>query len=281
VSAVSRAAPTTSRVATAPPWWRALRTVTARLVGAHRTAPLTWGGALGALSALIAAIWPSIEGSISELVRKYPEGLKSAFGIDRLDSVEAYIDAEMLSIIVPLAIAFFAVRCVTAATVGAEERGHLDVLLALPLSRRVLVAAAFAATGIATAAVLAVIWAMTCIAGLLAGTGIDAATMAAGFGDVWPLAMFFAGLAAFAAGLTPRSARVTGAALGTLVAKYVLDLVGKVAHELEPVRVVSAFRYYGSAVQDGLDVWHVLLLTAAGAVLAGAGALLLDRRDLA
>jgi ABC-2 type transport system permease protein len=233
------------------------------------------------MSALIAAIWPSIEGSIDELVRNYPEGLKSAFGIDRLDTVEAYIDAEMLSIIVPLAIAFLAVRCVTAATVTAEERGHLDVLLSLPLSRRVLVGASFLAAGIVTAAVLVVAWAMTCVAGALAGTGIDVGTMAAGFANVWPLAMFFAGLAAFSAGVTSRAARATGAALGTLVAMYVVDLVGKVAHELEPVRAVSAFRYYGSAVQDGLSVWHMLVLTAAGVARAAAGALLLDRRDLA
>ena len=83
-------------------------------------------------------------------MRSYPEGLKQAFGIQTLDTVERYVDAEMLSLIVPFAVAFFAVRCVTRATVGAEERGHLDTLLSLPVSRRVLVVGVVAVAGILT-----------------------------------------------------------------------------------------------------------------------------------
>ena len=56
------------------------------------------------MSALIAAMWPSIEGSVSKLMREYPPALKTAFGIDELDSLAAYVSAEMLSLIVPLAL---------------------------------------------------------------------------------------------------------------------------------------------------------------------------------
>ena len=59
---------------------------------------------------LIVALWPSIEDSIGEPIEGYPEGLKKAFNIEGLDRVEAYLDAEMFSLIVPLALAFFAVR---------------------------------------------------------------------------------------------------------------------------------------------------------------------------
>lgn len=263
-----------------PAWWRSLGAIVLHALRMRRRAPLTWGGGLGAMSALMAALWPSIEGSVDELVRSYPEGLKTAFGIDELDSVEAYVDAEMLSLIVPLAVAFLAVRVVVGCTVSAEERGHLDVLLSLPLSRRVLLAGSWLATGAVVAATLAIAWALTCVAGVVAGTGIDAGAMAAGFGNVWPLAMAFAGLAAFAAGVTSRASVATGAAIGVLVAMYVVDLVGKLADALEPVRVVSAFRYYGSAVQDGLDPSHAAGLVAAGAVLLFAGMALLERRDL-
>ena len=46
----------------------------------HRRAPLIWGGSLGAMSALMAAVWPSIEDSMDELMQHYPQGLKDAFG---------------------------------------------------------------------------------------------------------------------------------------------------------------------------------------------------------
>lgn len=246
----------------------------------NRRAPLTWGGALGAMSALMAAIWPSIQDSMDELLKNYPAGLKQAFGIEKLDSVEKYIDAEMLSLIVPLALAFFAVRCATRATVGAEERGHLDTLLSLPVSRRVLVAGSFIATGLMLAAILVAIWTLTWVAGTIAGTGISAGTLAAGLANVWPLAMAFAGLAVLAGGLLHRSASVAAIATGTLVAMYVVDLIGRLSSAAEPFRVVSAFRYYGSAVQHGLDLTHVLTLVVVAIALAVVGSLLFERRDV-
>lgn len=263
-----------------PSTGRSLAAVVRRGLRDQRRAPLTWGGGLGAMSALMAAIWPSIEGQMQDLMQSYPESLKTAFGITELNSVERYVDAEMLSLIVPLAVAFFAVRCVTNALVGAEERGHLDTLLTLPLARRVLVGGTFVVTGISVAAILAVIWALTWVTGTIAGTGISATTLGAGVVNVWPLAMAFAGLAALASGVAHRPATVTAIATGTLLGMYVIDLVGKLADAVEPFRVISAFRYYGSAIQNGLDLSHVAGLTIAALLAATAGALLFERRDV-
>lgn len=246
----------------------------------NRRAPLTWGGSLGLMSALIAAIWPSIEDSITQLMENYPPNLKAAFGIQTLDTVEKYVDAEMLSLVVPLAVAVFAVLCATRATVGAEDRGHLDTLLSLPLSRRVLVAGSVIVTAIATAAILFVVWALTWLVGTMVGTDISAVILGRGVLNVWPLSMAFAGLAVFAAGLVRRPAVVTAIATGTLLGMYVIDLVGKLSPSVESLRTFSAFRYYGSAVQNGLDVSHVLGLTLCGLVLSIAGALLFERRDV-
>jgi ABC-2 type transport system permease protein len=264
-----------------PHWTRSLRAIVARGLRDQRRPALIWGGGLGAMSALMAALWPSIEGSVEELMGSYPENLKTAFGIDELDSVEKYIDAEMLSIIVPFAIVFFAIRCVTRATVAAEDRGHLDTLLALPLSRTVLALGSFVVAGLATAAALVVIYAITLAAGAVVGAGISPGTLAAGLANVWPLAIAFAGLAVLAAGALRGAARVTGIAAGTMVAMYVLDVAGKLAEPVEPLRPLSAFRWYGSAIQDGLDVSHMLGLVLVGVVLAALGAVLFERRDLA
>ncbi len=278
--AVRREAERVTAPVTPPSWRRSLAAVVRSGLRSQRRAPLVWGGGLGAMCALMVGMWPSIADSIEQAVKSYPAGLKEAFGIQELDSVEKYVDAEMLSLIVPLALAFYAVRCATRAIVGAEERGHLDALLSLPLSRRVLVAGSFIVTGLALAAILAVIWALTWITGTAAGTGISATTLAAGVANVWPLSMAFAGLAVLAAGILHRPATVTAIATGTLVAMYVIDLVGKLATAFEPVRAVSAFRYYGSAIQDGIEVSHVLGLTAVAIAMAAIGAVLFDGRDV-
>ncbi len=246
----------------------------------NRGAPLTWGGPLGAMSALMAAIWPSIEGTIDQAMDNYPQALKDAFNIHALTTVEAYIDAEMLSLIVPLAIAFLAVRVVTRALAGAEEQGYLDTVLTTPLGRTTLVAGSFTVAGIVTAVVLAVTTLLTWIAGIATGSDPSLAVLARGMGNVWPLAMLFAGLAALASGRLHRAAPVTAIATGTLVAMYVIDLVGKIADPIEPLRYVSAFRYYGSAIQDGIDPLAFVGVTLVAVVLTALGAVLFERRDV-
>jgi ABC-2 type transport system permease protein len=273
-------APATTSPAVPPSRGRSLAVVIRNGLHLHRRDPLIWGGTLGATCALIAAMWPSIEESIGKAVESYPEALKQAFGVQELDSVEKYVDVEMLSLIVPLALAFFAVRCATRAIVGAEERGHLDALLSLPLSRRVLVAGSFTVTGLILAAILVVIWLVTWSVGTAAGTDISASVLAAGLANVWPLSMAFAGLAVLLAGVFHRQAIVVAIASGTLVAMYVVDLLGKISPDLEPLRAVSAFRYYGSAVQDGLDVSHVLGLVVVAIATTAIGAALFARRDV-
>lgn len=273
--------PLEPRAVAAPPARSAsLRALLRRGLHDQRRSPLTWGGSLGVLSALILFIWPSIEGSTRDIVEGYPEGLKEAFGIRELNTVEAYYDAEMLSLIVPLAVAFLAVRSVNRGVSAAEEQRWLDTLLATPLPRAVLVAGSFAVTAIVVAAVLVVTLAITLLAGVISGSDPSVAVIGRGLANVWPLSMFFAGLALLAAGVLRGSAPVTAVAVGTLVAMYVLDVAARIAGGIEPLRWISAFRYYGSAVQDGIDPLAFVGLTVAGALLAALGAALFRRRDI-
>jgi ABC-2 type transport system permease protein len=269
---------TAVRVAPSP--LRSLRALVRRGLRDNRRAWLTWGLPLGAMSALMAAIWPSVEGALDEALENYPESLKEAFNIREITSVEAYIDAEMMSLIVPLAIAFLAVRIVTRAVAAAEEQRYLDTLLAAPVARTTLMAGTLLVAATVVAVVLVVMTLLTWVVALLVGTDASLVVLGRGAANVWPLAMLFAGVAALAAGALHRSAPVTAIATGTLVGMYVIDLAGKLADEVEPLRYVSAFKYYGSAIQDGIDPLAFAGLTLAGVALTAAGAVLLRRRDV-
>ncbi|HEU5254273.1 MAG TPA: ABC transporter permease subunit [Solirubrobacterales bacterium] len=256
----------------------------AALAAAHlsdrRRSLLAWGLPIGLMSAFIVAIFPSVEDSIGKAVADYPPALKEAFGIGELSNVEQYLQAEMLSLIVPLALGYLAVRAVASGLAGAAETGRLDVLLSAPVSRTRLCAAGFLATAVELAAVLAVSWLLTMAGSALAGAGLDAGAAAAGFASVWPLALLFAGLGVVVCGLSLRTSVVTGSVAGVLVAMYVVDLVGKLDPGLDWIRYASVFKYYGNAIEDGIEPLAFAAVALAAAVLAALGAWLFERRDV-
>ena len=264
----------------APTWQASLRAMIRRGLLDRRRAILAWGLALGSLSAFMAAIYPSIRSSIDQIAKNYPAGLKQAFGVQAMNTVEGYIHAEMFSLIVPLAMGSFAIRAVTGPTVGAEQRGYLDTILALPISRTVLIVGSYVVAAVACAAIMAVTGVMTFIVGRVAGTAISLGLVMAGVMGVWSLAMFFGGVAALASGVLHSARTVTGVSVGVLVAMYALDVAGRLANGLDPMRWISAFRHYGAPLRDGLDPASFIGLTAVGILLLITGAVMLERRDV-
>jgi len=246
----------------------------------RRRSLLSWGLPLGLWSAFIVAIFPSIESVLSKAVGNYPQGLKEAFGIGELATVEQYLHAEMLSLIMPLAVGYLAVRSIASALSGAAESGRLDVLLSAPVSRRRVAAAGFLATAAEVAAVLAVTLAFTMLGSALSGAGLAFGAALAGIANVWPLALLAAALGIVVSGFSLRTSVVTGSVAGMLVAMYVLDLVGRLDPGLSGLRYASVFKYYGNAIEDGIDPVAFCGVTVAAAALAAIGAWLFDRRDL-
>lgn len=271
---------TAPRAAVPPPGLVGFAAVVRQGLRDRRRSVVSWGASLGALGAFMAAVYPSVQKTIEQVAKSYPAGLKQAFGVTSMDTVEGYIHAELFSLIVPLALGFFAIRAVTGATVAAEEAGHLDTILALPISRRVIIVAAWVVAAVSAGAVMIVMGVLTFLAGRIAGTHISAGLVAAGVTGVWALALLFAGVAAAAAGALHSSRLVSGVSLGTLIGMYALDLVGRLASSLDAMRWASAFRYYGAPLRDGLDVVSSAGMVAVGVGLLIAGTLLFDRRDI-
>jgi ABC-2 type transport system permease protein len=246
----------------------------------RRRSVLSWGLPIGLWSAFVVAIYPSVEDALQKAIASYPEALKEAFGIAELSSVEQYLSAEMLSLIVPLAVGYLAVRSVASGLSGAAESGRLDVLLSAPISRRRLVAATFGATAAELACVLLASLLITALSSLLVGAGLSFGLALAGFANVWPLALLSAGLGIVVTGFSLRTAIVTGSVAGGLVAMYVADLVGRLDTSLDWIRYGSVFRYYGHAIEDGIDPVAFLGVTATAVALAALGAALFERRDM-
>jgi beta-exotoxin I transport system permease protein len=246
----------------------------------RRRSLLAWGLPLGIWSAFIVAIFPSIEGTLSKAVDDYPPALKEAFGIGELSSVEQYLNAEMLSLIVPLALGYLAVRAIASGLSGAAESGRLDVLLSAPVSRTRVVAAGFLATAIELAAVLAITIALTMVGSVTSGADLPFGDALAGYANVWPPALLFAALGVVATRWSLRTSVVTGSVAGMLVTMYLIDLIGRLDDDLSGIRYASVFKYYGNAIENGIEPVAFCGIVAVALLLAGIGARLFERRDI-
>ena len=56
---------------------------------------------------------------------------------------------------------------------------------------------------------------------------------------------------------------------------------GTAVHNNGAIRYLSVFKYYGNAIEDGIDPLAFIGVTLAACVLAAIGAWLFDQRDLA
>ncbi|MBS1883740.1 MAG: ABC transporter permease subunit [Actinobacteria bacterium] len=246
----------------------------------RRRSPLAWGLPLGAMSAFIVAIYPSVQSALTKVVAQYPEGLKQAFGIGELSSVEQYLHGEMLSLIVPLAVGYLAARAVASDLSGAAESGRLEVVLSAPVTRSTVCLVAFLAAAIEIAAVLLLTLILSLLGSVIAGAGLGVGDAVCGFAMVWPLALVGAGLAVVVCGFSLKTSVATGVVAGFLVAMYLVDLIGKLDDSLSDIRYASIFKYYGNAIESGIEPVAFLGLVAFSLVLACVGAVLFERRDV-
>jgi ABC-2 type transport system permease protein len=250
----------------------------------RRLAPLTWGGGLGALAALVVAIYPSLRGNaqLDELLESYPDALKEAFGISEgwFSSVEAYLAGELMNLIAPLACSFFVIHSVAAAVCGPESRPVLETVLTAPVARRHYLGGVVAGVLAVLAGVVLVLAAIMLATSVVAGAGLQLAGTLAAIVTLWVFAAFSGGVAALLAGVSDRSVVVNGGAAGLLLVAYFTEVLGGLSDTVGSVRWMSPFHYYGSAITDGLDLPACAGLLIVGLALTGIGCVAFERRDV-
>src|SRR5262245_44194989 len=126
----------------------------------HRRALVGWCVGIVGYVALIASIFPSIEGSpeLNDLIESYPDVLKSLFGITgsgNLTSGAGFLDAELFSFMLPLLVLVLAISSGARTFAGEEDAGRLELVLAYPIRRRSTVLAKGVAVGAEVVAVCA------------------------------------------------------------------------------------------------------------------------------
>lgn len=240
-----------------------------------------WGLIVGLYSAALVATFPSFGGQegMSQIVQSYPEGLREAFSLDALGTVEGFLASQVFDF-APLALSFFTILALASAIAGAEERGSIDILLGNPLPRWQLVVGSFVATAISFFLILAIVGLLTLLPAQLLDVDLSVQAAAEGVLNLWPACLFFGALALLGSAIFHRRAVAVAIPAALLFVMYLLNVLGDIVEEMEGYQPLSAFYYYGSAIENGIDWANFVGLTAVAAALALMAALIFRRRDI-
>ncbi len=247
-----------------------------------------WSVGLAGMSALMVSVYPSVRGNaaLNKLVQDYPEALKGFFGLGgELDytSAAGYLGMELFSLMVPLLLLIAAIAAGSGAVAGEEDRGTLDLLLSLPVSRTRLALEKFGALVTESVALGLVVWISLWIGAVAVGMEITAAKLAAATADAVALAVAYGAIALLVGCATGRRGLAIGITAAAAVAAYLINSLAPLVGLLDPVQKLSPFYYYAAQnpLRAGLDPLHLLVLLAIAAVGAAGSALAVRRRDLA
>jgi ABC-2 type transport system permease protein len=237
-------------------------------------------------AALIAAIFPSIEGSadFERLVESYPDALKALFGISDggdFTSGSGYLDAELFSFMLPLLVLVLAIGSGARTFAGEEDAGVLELVLSYPLRRRDAVLAKGLAVAGEVAAVCAAAFVALAVLDRALGLDVPAGRLAAALAAVASLGLLHGWLALALGAAIPSRALAIGVPAAFAAAAYLVSGLHLLAGWLAPFRFLSPFWLVGSSpLRSGVDPWGVLVVLVAAAAVLAAGALLVERRDL-
>ncbi len=268
----------TRRITTNPPE-NPLPIYTSHVLRSSLRTAIFWAIGFTLYTVLILATFPSLRDSGALSMDTYPEAILEAFNIQDMTVVTNYLESQVTSF-APLVLAFFPIMAFAGAIAGAEERGALDITLGPPLPRRQLVLAHWIAISALLFGILLVTALATWAASLLIDVDLSLARSLEGFLNIFPITIAFGSLAlALSARLRSRGA-VIGISFAVVFLMYLIDVVGKISTDLADLRWASAFRYYGSALMDGIDWGNVAILLAVSVILLGAAIALFERRDI-
>ncbi len=245
-----------------------------------------WGAALGLLSLITVAFFPSLEDQgqqLNELMKNYPPEMRELFGMGEgtdLATIEGFLASQVFSFMAPLALAFFPILASAGAIAGAEERGTIDVLLGNPIPRWQIVVGNFAATAISTLGIVAILSLFTWVPAVLLDVDLSLEKTAEATLNLWPLCVFFGGLAMLCSALFHRRVLAIAIPGFVLIATYFINALGDAVEDLEDAQPLTVFHYYGSAIEDGIDWSNFSGVTLAALVLVFLATLAFRQRDI-
>lgn len=264
-------------------WWRS---VGLKTFHDQWRATLGFAVLMAAYAGVLLAIYPSISSIIQlkEIFDKLPESMRALFapgGVD-ITTPEGYLATEFFSIIGPLVFFAYTIAIGGSATAAEEERGTIDMLLALPVRRWRVIVEKFVSMVVGTVVLGVALLAGVAIGGVAAGLTIHVEGFIAVIAGAMLLALLFGALALWIGALSGRRMASIGMAFALAIVSYFVYSFSSLVEVLKPLRPFSPFTYYigGDPLTNGVRVDDLAVLGSATFVFLVLAVISFERRDL-
>lgn len=244
-----------------------------------RTTLIWWMVGVAIYTVANIAVYPAFEDSVLLELDNFPSFMVDALGLTDLSQIGPYLFAQVF-LMLPLVLSFLPIMSFGGAIAGMEERGGLDVMLTQPIKRRSYVLATWVIAVISVALVLAVTGVLSWLTVLVIGEDLSFGDTMLAAWSVFPVTIAVGSIGLVLSSFMRSRGAVLGASIGLVFLLYLIDVIGNIVPELEAMRYISPFHYFGDVFSFNIPVWHYLLLIGVSLALLVASIRLFERRDV-
>ncbi|WP_440770455.1 ABC transporter permease subunit [Natronorubrum sp. DTA28] len=203
--------------------------------------------AMSLLAIIVIWIYPSFSGSFEdvdeEFLQAYPDQIIQMFNIQTMASLEGFLAFELYVfgwiILLGLYLAYLAAGTIA----GDVERGRMDILLSMPISRARTVGEKFASLGVPIVVVNVITPIVVYVTALLVGEPLSAADLAAVHLLSIPYLFACAGIGLLASVVVDRTSIAQRIALGVTFGLFMLESLLS-GTDYEAIGAIAPMRYF-------------------------------------
>jgi polyether ionophore transport system permease protein len=256
-----------------------LGSVYARSLGQIAMPTLWWTAGTAAFGALMVVLVEQMASNFQKLADASPFFTQL---VRQLGGSGTSFNDTLLSFVfffMPLIVMGFAVTEVSRWS-GDEGDGRLDMVLATPQSRPVVILGRFAAVATSSIVISLVTLGSILIVSVLAGVPLDTGNIVAASLELIPMALFVTAVGYLGAGWL-RNAVETGLLSFLLAAWIFITFLGPELRLPDAALKLSALYYYGTPVVHGFESGSILVIVVVGALALLLAVLRFSRKDIA
>ncbi len=250
----------------------------------RRRSTLAYSVGMAAYTLVVVALYPAFKDAtdLDKMLTDQP-GVSALFGISgSLTSPDGWLSGNVYANFLPLILLFVAIGHGAATLAGEEGRGRLDLVMALPVSRRAIVMQKATAMALGTS-VVAVVTLLASLAGRAFEVDVTVVDLSATTLGALLMALAFGLLALALGAATGERGLAIGVAAAAAAGSYLLSSLAPVVDWLKPWRVFSLFYWSvgNGQLTNGLGWRGLVVLVAAVAMGLVVAVAVFDRHDVA